>query len=233
MKHFNFLLVFLFSFLFSYAQVGINTATPNNSAILDITSTNKGVLFPRVDIIGLKNAVEPVNSPEVGLMVWSTNPTNKGFYYWDGNTWLKFRNNAYAEIKLGSNPTLTLNNTIKSIPAPPANKKLTTNSSITSPNGNLSFSSELGGLFKVTYTVTYRIDSDEEVEFFIYDETKPEIVSGSETLAGAKHKEDYNTITISKILELTSDSIYTLRLGSKEAKITIYSKQTNILLEAL
>jgi hypothetical protein len=30
------------------AQVGIGTATPNASSMLDITSTNKGLLIPRV-----------------------------------------------------------------------------------------------------------------------------------------------------------------------------------------
>ena len=32
----------------SYAQVGINTSSPDNSAALDIVSTNKGVLIPRM-----------------------------------------------------------------------------------------------------------------------------------------------------------------------------------------
>lgn len=34
----------------SFSQVGIGTQNPDKSSILDITSTNKGVLLPRVNL---------------------------------------------------------------------------------------------------------------------------------------------------------------------------------------
>jgi len=48
--------------------VGIGTNTPNASSILDITSTTKGVLFPRMTTTQ-KNAI---SSPVAGLVVFDT-----------------------------------------------------------------------------------------------------------------------------------------------------------------
>lgn len=57
------------------AQVGINTATPNASAALDVTSTDKGLLIPRVASTG------DVTSPTAGMMVYQTGGT-AGFYFY-------------------------------------------------------------------------------------------------------------------------------------------------------
>ena len=77
-----------------FAQgVGINSsnADPDASAILDISSTNKGILVPRVSI-GAIGASSPVSSPATGLLVWNTNSSISGgngigFYYWNGSQW--------------------------------------------------------------------------------------------------------------------------------------------------
>ncbi|MBK8888612.1 MAG: hypothetical protein IPN46_19660 [Saprospiraceae bacterium] len=57
------------------AQVGINTASPNASAALDVTSTNKGLLIPRVASTG------DIASPTAGMMVYQTGGT-AGFYFY-------------------------------------------------------------------------------------------------------------------------------------------------------
>ena len=51
------------------AQVGINTTTPHASSALDIESTNKGVLLPRMTTMQ-KIAI---TSPAPGLLVYDTN----------------------------------------------------------------------------------------------------------------------------------------------------------------
>ena len=51
-----------------FAQVGINTLDPNSSAALDIVSTDKGILIPRMTTIQ-KNAI---NTPAEGLIVYDT-----------------------------------------------------------------------------------------------------------------------------------------------------------------
>jgi len=60
------------------AQVGINTASPNASAALDVTSTNKGLLIPRVASTG------DIASPTAGMMVYQTGGT-AGFYFYNGS----------------------------------------------------------------------------------------------------------------------------------------------------
>ena len=79
--------------LTSMAQVGIGTTTPNASAKLDITSTNKGFLPPRVTLTGTAD-VTTIASPAAGLMVYNTatagtSPSNvsPGLYYFDGSSW--------------------------------------------------------------------------------------------------------------------------------------------------
>lgn len=45
------LIAFLFTIpVVSFAQIGIGTTTPNASAELDITSTTKGLLVPRMTL---------------------------------------------------------------------------------------------------------------------------------------------------------------------------------------
>ncbi|MGJ8593274.1 MAG: hypothetical protein ACSHXF_12040 [Aquaticitalea sp.] len=75
----------LLSGVYSYAQVGIGTITPAGGSILDISSTNKGVLVPRVNITNLSNATVTGGNPD-GLLVWSTNATNRGYHYWNTPT---------------------------------------------------------------------------------------------------------------------------------------------------
>lgn len=92
MKHtilfFSLLLLPLYAI---HAQnVGIGTASPHNSAKLQIEATNKGLLVPRISIPNL-NAAAPVSSPATALLVYNTNAsTGLGYYYWDGSKWVRF-----------------------------------------------------------------------------------------------------------------------------------------------
>jgi hypothetical protein len=66
----------------TYAQVGIGTTTPDASSALDITSTTKGLLIPR-----MKAAERDViSSAATGLMIYQTDGT-PGFYYYNGSSW--------------------------------------------------------------------------------------------------------------------------------------------------
>lgn len=69
----------------SFSQVGINAdgSLPVNSAMLDIKSTDKGVLIPRMTAsqrIG-------INSTAIGLLVYQTDVPS-GFYYYNGTAWM-------------------------------------------------------------------------------------------------------------------------------------------------
>lgn len=59
-----------------YSQVGMGTATPDNSAMLDVSSTAKGVLVSRMT----QTQRQAIGSPAQGLIVYQTDGT-AGFYY--------------------------------------------------------------------------------------------------------------------------------------------------------
>ena len=68
--------------LFADAQVGIGTTSPNSSAQLDVSSTTKGLLTPRMTA-AQRTAIA---SPAAGLLVYQTDGTS-GFYYYNGSAW--------------------------------------------------------------------------------------------------------------------------------------------------
>lgn len=75
----------------SYGQVGIDTTTPNASAALDITSTTKGVLIPRMTF-AQRNLIV---SPATGLLIYQTDST-PGFYYFNGVSWQSFASSGWS-----------------------------------------------------------------------------------------------------------------------------------------
>ncbi|MDD2411672.1 MAG: hypothetical protein PHR79_02020 [Bacteroidales bacterium] len=88
------LLVLGFAFLMNSTpvlaqeNVGIGTATPNASALLDLTANNKGLLLPRVTLVAANNGTSPVNAPATGLLVYNTGGAlPAGFYYWNSTQW--------------------------------------------------------------------------------------------------------------------------------------------------
>ncbi|MBF7093297.1 tail fiber domain-containing protein [Flavobacterium sp. ALJ2] len=67
-------------------NVGIGTTKPDASAALDITSTNKGLLMPRVSLTGTKELIPVIASAANSLMVYNTatiSDVTPGYYYWD------------------------------------------------------------------------------------------------------------------------------------------------------
>lgn len=64
----------------TFAQVGVGTTTPNASAVLDVTSTTRGFLLPRMTEVQMNAIVSPVE----GLMVYCNNCFPKGTYQYDG-----------------------------------------------------------------------------------------------------------------------------------------------------
>lgn len=85
----NVLVLFFFFLTFlGHAQIGIGTVTPNGSSVLDITSTTKGMLAPRMTTAQRTAIVTPAES----LLVYDT--TVKAFYYYNLSTtsWVKIAN---------------------------------------------------------------------------------------------------------------------------------------------
>ena len=77
-----------YSDLFSQG-VSLNTSgsEADPSAILDLTSTTKGLLIPRMST-GDRTSITPLTSAQNGLLVYDT--TENKFYYWNGSSWNVF-----------------------------------------------------------------------------------------------------------------------------------------------
>jgi len=74
-------------------NIGINATgiAPDAGAMLDISSTNKGLLIPRVNITNLAAIAPIVGSTTTSMLVYNTNATTgQGYYYWNGATWVRF-----------------------------------------------------------------------------------------------------------------------------------------------
>lgn len=81
------LLIVIFSvtsfFVTDAQSVGINTATPNASAILDVRSNNKGMLVPRTSS---SSRIAIVN-PAKGLLLYDT--TTNTFWFYNSSAWVQ------------------------------------------------------------------------------------------------------------------------------------------------
>lgn len=85
------------------AQTGIGTSTPNAAAKLDVSSTTKGFLPPKVALTAT-NSFDPITglsgstalATAAGLLIYNTatagtapNNVVPGYYYWNGTTWVQ------------------------------------------------------------------------------------------------------------------------------------------------
>ncbi len=66
---------------FAQGSVGIGTQTPNASAALDVVSTNKGLLVPRLTVLQR----DAITTPAIGLLIYNTEALT--FNYWNGTVW--------------------------------------------------------------------------------------------------------------------------------------------------
>ncbi|MES2798699.1 MAG: shufflon system plasmid conjugative transfer pilus tip adhesin PilV [Bacteroidota bacterium] len=100
--------LFFGAFASKAQNVGIGTNTPVASAKLEISSTNSGILIPRVALVNVTNNATPVAAPATGLMVYNTNAavtggSGTGFYFWDGSVWSKLASGTQAYWSLLGN----------------------------------------------------------------------------------------------------------------------------------
>jgi hypothetical protein len=99
--------------LLGKAQTGIGTTTPDASAKLDVSATNKGLLPPRVTLTSGSDTTT-ISSPATGLLVYNTGNNvalQAGYYYWNGTSWatiataLGSSQNSAGDIKSGIQTT--------------------------------------------------------------------------------------------------------------------------------
>jgi uncharacterized protein (TIGR02145 family) len=146
----------------SFSQVGIGTTTPDASAQLDVTSTTKGLLPPRLTY-AQKTAIA---SPVAGLLIWCLDcGTNGEMQIFNGTTWTNISGTTASFGKPGAptNPVATAGDEQASIAftAPASNGGTDiTGYTVTSSPGGLTAtgaSSPLtvsGFTFRTSYTFT-------------------------------------------------------------------------------
>lgn len=100
-------LLLVTSFLFAlntFSQVGIGTTNILNGVELQIESSSKGLLIPRVALTAT-NIVAPVGPAPIatGVLVFNTATTgagitavSPGFYYWSGTEWIALKSNSLS-----------------------------------------------------------------------------------------------------------------------------------------
>lgn len=101
MKPYIYFCMMLFS-IHAYPQVGINTNTPDQSSVLHINSSNKGVLLPQYDLITATSNVTPIANPANGLVIYNKgglSTLQKGYYIWIRDQW-------YRTLIAGSEPQI-------------------------------------------------------------------------------------------------------------------------------
>jgi uncharacterized protein (TIGR02145 family) len=102
------MLAFIFSFpgLCTFSQVSISSdnSSAHSSAMLEVKSTDKGFLPPRIALSAI-NSANPVLSPATGLLIYNTvnsgtspNNVTPGYYYWNGTRWIS------VALPQGTNP---------------------------------------------------------------------------------------------------------------------------------
>lgn len=131
MKKISYLAVLLFFILhYSGAQVGIGTITPDTSTILDIESTDKGILIPRVSRTDIAN-------PANGLLIYEVN--DNAFEYNSGTplvpVWTKL--NTGSSVYMGKFIiTSTGSQTISGLPFQPSQIKFSAHANVETYNLN-------------------------------------------------------------------------------------------------
>ena len=81
-----------------YAQTGIGTNSPNEQAVLDIQSVDKGVLFPSISLTSTTTFLGGISATasHTNMLVYNTNTATTttgldgaGYYFWNGSNWEK------------------------------------------------------------------------------------------------------------------------------------------------
>jgi hypothetical protein len=91
---------------FAFSQsLSVNTtgATAATSSILDVSSTDKGMLVPRMSK-AQKNAIA---TPATGLLVYQNAPDSTGFHYYDGTKWVWLAAAMNKEWSITGNSNIT------------------------------------------------------------------------------------------------------------------------------
>ena len=185
--------LFLMISMLSFSQVGINNPAPDATAALDVTSTTKGFLPPRMDETARNN----ITLPAAGLIIYNTD-TNLINYY-NGTTWQALQSNG-SYVDLTTNQTIAGNKTF--------NGTITPVGRMWMPMGEIDYFNTTGTTITITSTTSNGIAN-------MFPVTVPATLAGSYEFAtagdgslqytGATTKVFHIAITISGVPQVASN----------------------------
>jgi hypothetical protein len=90
----------LFGSTCALAQVGIGTSAPHASAVLEVQSTQKGLLIPRMS----STDRDAITSPATGLLIF--NSTTNSFQYYTGGAWAEIGLSSVSNANVDANAAI-------------------------------------------------------------------------------------------------------------------------------
>ena len=202
-------LLFIFIGFVAFAQTGIGTTTPDASAKLDVSSSNKGFLPPRVTLTSVTDNTT-IPNPATGLFVYNTGNNNglvAGYYFWNGAVWATIATSGGSGSVAAEFGTQILGSTIAINSA--------------TPTDVLSFTLPSAGTWEIIYFLRAQGTAGFAGELGIYDPSGI-IVPNSEILAA--FGENASTGTGIVRITTTGAAIYKLKAWASTGTYGVYSE---------
>lgn len=189
------------------AQIGIGTAQPHQSAQLDITSSDKGLLIPRIALTSATQQLQTTVANEASLLIYNTATValeglTPGYYYWDAAKW---------------------NRIVKDdeIPAP---VNITANNGLTKTANNIALGGALTGTTTVTTTAanTLAIAGLQQTSTIATDKVVVMDANGVLKIADASDFVKTRNTTVYKAKVGKGNGVLTLNILGGESDINLY-----------
>jgi hypothetical protein len=190
------LLLWAYCDLSAQVKIGDNPNSINANSLLELESTNKGLLAPRVAISDV-NSASPLTAPvSAGMIVYSTGgAVTDGFYFWNGSKWLAVQSSANAR----SNYVLV--KSAADLPAPVSGVITLAAGTTYEVNGTIMLTS------KINLNGCYLVGMDANNDKLVYTPGSGELFTGTK---GGTVK----TVTLAAIT--TGSKLFNLDMGATE-----------------
>ncbi|MCT4579948.1 MAG: hypothetical protein N4A35_00910 [Flavobacteriales bacterium] len=101
-------------------KIGSTVSPPNPSTMLEVKSSNKGVLFPKVALTDINVYAPIVGTATEGVLIYNTNESvingcGKGYYFWNGNYWERMGRKCVPQMTFAEMVAFTSNLTAADI----------------------------------------------------------------------------------------------------------------------
>jgi len=227
---------FFIVFFSTNAQVGIGTTTPDSSSILDISSTSKGILLPRLTTIQ-RNAIA---SPANGLIIYNTDTNNIEYNSNSPSSWTA--TNVSSTKYANTDTTTNLNtNTATNIPIFGSEAWNDNSTIFTSPTTNTITISE-DGRYRIVCNISLmgvnsagNSKQRTAVEAFVAVDGVQAGAFASSSYIRYANGHDTSSIHINEVLNLSTGDVISIKSirGANSGAVRFNGTYSNILIEKI